>query len=90
MIDLKSTQALSIHNRAAVAATAAASCFFCLRTFPSSSITDWTDHGTTALCPNCTVDAVLPGAYAMEDLSALCERYFADSPADPGDHDCVL
>ena len=50
-----------------------------MRTFPSASITDWTDEGTTALCPNCTVDAVLPGACVKEDLSALRERYFTDS-----------
>jgi hypothetical protein len=82
MFELERTHALSIHNRTAIATADTVSCFFCLRAFPSSSVTKWTDGGKTALCPHCAVDAVLPGEYSIEDLSALYQHYFTDARGD--------
>ena len=82
MLELERMHALSIHNRTAIDAAGTASCFFCLRASPSSSVTKWTDDGKTALCPNCAVDAVLPGEYSIEDLNALHEHYFTDALED--------
>lgn len=79
MIDLEATHKLSMHNRSAIGDAERCSCFFCIRTFPSSDVTEWTDNGTTALCPNCEVDAVLPGRYSTDDLIALCERWFTEA-----------
>lgn len=76
MIDLEQTHKLSMHNRSAIGDAEHASCFFCIRVFPSSAVTEWTDNGTTALCPNCEVDALLPGKHSTEDLAAMCERWF--------------
>jgi len=36
------------------------SCYYCLRDFPASQITQWTDNEETAVCPFCHVDAVIP------------------------------
>lgn len=35
-------------------------CFHCGRIFPGREITQWTDRGTTAFCPHCGVDSLLP------------------------------
>ena len=39
-------------------------CFYCLRTFPPTAISEWVDehnsYGTTALCPHCGIDSVIP------------------------------
>jgi len=36
-------------------------CFHCLRTFDASDVTEWVDQNkSTALCPHCHIDAVLP------------------------------
>lgn len=34
-------------------------CFFCGKIFPPTEITDWIDKDQTALCPHCTIDAVI-------------------------------
>ncbi|REJ68193.1 MAG: cytoplasmic protein [Planctomycetota bacterium] len=47
-------------------------CFYCLKTFPSSEISEWIDEidgvGTTALCPHCGIDSVIGSAsgYPLE------------------------
>ncbi len=66
----------SIRNRSALAESESASCFFCVRTFPSAEVTSWTDQGETAICPNCHVDAVLPGEIDPETLTATNEYCF--------------
>ncbi len=37
-------------------------CFYCLAIFNPSKIVDWTDEGTTALCPKCGIDSVIGSA----------------------------
>ena len=34
-------------------------CFYCLEIFSVHDIEEWTDEGTTALCPHCGIDAVI-------------------------------
>jgi len=51
-------------------------CYFCIRTFLVSEITDFADNGKTALCPNCDIDAIVPGEVSSEFLMAACERWF--------------
>ncbi len=39
-------------------------CFYCLTTFPPTAISDWVDEqdepSSTALCPHCGIDSVIP------------------------------
>ncbi len=37
-------------------------CFYCRSTFPPTVIREWWDHGTTAVCPHCGIDAVIGSA----------------------------
>lgn len=62
---IQTYQMLCVNNYYAIRSDITASCFCCLRTFPVESIRKWVDGGTTALCPHCHMDTVLP-------VSALC------------------
>lgn len=35
-------------------------CFHCESFFSPKEVTEWVDNGSTALCPRCGIDAVLP------------------------------
>jgi hypothetical protein len=63
-------------NREAVEIADEASCYYCLSTFDPDAIDKYTDDGETALCPNCSVDAVLPGTYTQAELAALHKHWF--------------
>ena len=54
------------------------SCFHCLQTFPTTEIAEWIDENTTALCPGCGVDAVLPGQIEAGTLQAMHAYWFGD------------
>ncbi len=54
-------------NRAALAQPGIyAHCIYCRSAYRGSEVVKWTDSGTTAVCPFCDVDAVLP--VTMEKL----------------------
>jgi len=66
--DLESIHAHSTHHRARVLAGKRCGCFYCLSVFAPAEILEWIDPpefgkglpGTTALCPHCGIDSVLP------------------------------
>ena len=66
----------SIHNHAEIADGVDCGCYFCLRVFDGGTVDEWTDEGTTAICPNCGIDSVLPGITDMEYLKSAHERWF--------------
>ena len=44
-----------------VEAAAVCGCFYCVTRFPPTAISDWVDESSsTALCPNCGIDSVIP------------------------------
>ncbi len=51
-------------------------CFFCRNMSKSSDIEEWADKGTTALCPKCGVDAVLPGSLCDESVLIQMDNYW--------------
>jgi hypothetical protein len=59
--DIRGAHEFSSHHRSMIAASTACGCFYCLAMFSPSEVREWTDSGETALCPNCGIDAVLPG-----------------------------
>ena len=53
-------------------------CYFCLRIFDPEEIMEFTDQGTTALCPFCGVDAIVPGMVNKVWLEKAHIRWFTD------------
>lgn len=59
-----------------------ASCFHCLKTFVPKNIQEWadevrwTDEGQTAICPNCGIDAILPGVVSNDILVLMHHHWF--------------
>ncbi len=55
-------------------------CFYCLMDFHYDKINEWVDDDTTALCPECGIDAVIGDAsgYSVEDdfLKAMHDYWF--------------
>jgi hypothetical protein len=56
-------------------------CYFCIRTFNTDDIAEYVDNGTTALCPFCGVDAIIPGTVNKIFLEKAHERYFTGMKA---------
>lgn len=49
----------SIYNKEEITQSTSCCCFYCKSRFPSNEVKWWTDKGTTALCPHCSVDSVI-------------------------------
>ena len=69
---------LCSNNVVALACTDKACCFYCFCSFDPRALSseDWTDAGKTAICPECGVDAVLPGHLSKTELEMLHEGHF--------------
>lgn len=52
----------SIFNRNILKRSSICGCFYCGATFKFESINEWTDGNLTAICPMCSIDAVLGSA----------------------------
>lgn len=71
---LKEEHCKAIHNKNLLVDEC--SCFYCFRVFPVQSIELWVDReGDTAICPFCSVDAVIPKS-DPELVRQLHEKYF--------------
>lgn len=54
-------------------------CFYCERTFDASEITEWIDNDSTAVCPYCRIDSVIPASKVRIDpefLRAMHAHWF--------------
>jgi hypothetical protein len=73
-------------NRDEIAASSLCGCFYCLKTYAPTEITEWIDdrirgtEGRTALCPKCGIDSVIASAsaYPITEafLGAMRRRWF--------------
>jgi hypothetical protein len=85
-------------NRAEVERLPMVACFFCVRYFDPSEMTEWMDGGITAMCPRCGIDSVIPAdGVSPGILQAMNDHWFGtpialddssglpgpDSPTDP-------
>lgn len=61
---------LSFNNRSALAQSQVAGCYACMSVFKPEQVVRWTYDDTTALCPHCGRDTVLPG---IDDPVSLAE-----------------
>lgn len=78
-------------NREQLAQSDLCGCFFCLRIYQPDLITDWayeTNGETTAICPFCGIDAVIPSAagYPLtpEFLEKMKAHWFKPVDEDDG------
>jgi len=86
--DLESVHRYCTRNRALLARSERAGCFYCEAVFAPAEITDWIpesasddlDTGVTALCPRCGIDSVLPAAapivISAELLAEMKKHWF--------------
>lgn len=51
-------------------------CFDCLQPLPTTEISEWIDENTTAICPRCGIDSVLPGPAEPDVLRAMHTYWF--------------
>lgn len=78
--DLELAHKRSSGHAAHIVSSSMCGCFFCGARFQPEAISEWTDDGDTALCPQCNIDAVLPDSVCRTDaemLSAMHRRWFA-------------
>lgn len=78
---LKNAHLFSSHHREEILASKECGCFSCQRIFSTDEIEDWTDDNTTAICPYCGTDAVIPNIKRIvtvtpQLLKTLNEKYF--------------
>lgn len=79
---LKALHKLSTHNKPIIQKSqTVCGCFYCGSFFLGTQISEWVDiTGTTALCPLCGIDTVLPGQMiklSPEMLNQMSNKWFA-------------
>ena len=62
MLNLKEAHDLCKNHKEKIKSSDVCGCFYCMAIFSPLLIKEWIDNYTTALCPNCQIDAVLPQA----------------------------
>jgi hypothetical protein len=78
----KISRQISSYNRLGIEESEVCGCYYCRSVFNliDTPIKEWIDRGSTALCPLCGVDSVLPKAWtALADDSAHLAQLYADS-----------
>jgi hypothetical protein len=73
---LRALHRMSSHHSDMVEASQTCGCFYCGLLFKPSEIKAWTDDGTTALCPGCCIDSVLPNEPTAEVLQQMKDFWF--------------
>ena len=58
--EIEGYEKLSSDNDFTIRFSSKCGCYHCLATFKPSKIKEWVDDGSTALCPECGIDAVVP------------------------------
>jgi hypothetical protein len=83
--EVRQAPILAMKNKDRIAESNRCGCYHCLKTCSAEEITEWTDGSETALCPHCSVDALIPDQSGVslkaESLEAM-RRYWFQSPPD--------
>ena len=79
-MNIKEASKFSIYNMEELKKCEKAACYYCISIFYSSEIHDTADGDNTALCPNCSIDSVLPESapynFDKETLQELHKYWF--------------
>ena len=57
--DILAAHRFCVNNRELLMQSDKCGCFSCLRIFSPTEIVNWTDDDKTAICPFCSVDAII-------------------------------
>jgi hypothetical protein len=74
---------LATSNYASIKLSSQCGCFYCLKVFSSTDVTEWITEGDskTAVCPHCGIDSVIPATNSDNTvdtvlLSEMREHWF--------------
>ncbi len=76
IIELEELHRCCILHRERILKEETIGCFFCRNISDVSEIKEWVDRGSTALCPKCGVDAILPGSLCDESVLIQMDNYW--------------
>ena len=65
----------AIHNRKDLEVADNCGCFYCKNIYNPKQIKEWCDNQQTAICPYCSIDAVISNP-SEEELNVLHKYYF--------------
>ena len=65
---------LAFKNRDSIQSQERVGCYHCLETLDLKEIKEYTDDGQTAVCPKCSVDAIVPSV--DKSLLEKCREYW--------------
>ena len=57
--EMKAIHSHTLRNRKEIEASKTCGCISCCGIYPASEVVDYIDEGETALCPECSIDAVI-------------------------------
>jgi len=80
--ELYGVAGLSKNNREKIKENGRCGCYYCVSVFKGDKITQWTNIGETALCPNCVIDAVIPNETNIDFLWKAHTYWFNESKKD--------
>lgn len=70
---------ISIKNKKLIEQAQNVGCFHCCKIFDSKDIKDFTDNESTAICPLCGVDAIIPdncGVIISEEILKKAKEFW--------------
>lgn len=71
---IKKAAIMSLNNRTQVVKSNKCGCYYCCSIFNAEDVIFFVDEGTTALCPKCGVDAVIPDSIIVDLNYMLLEE----------------
>jgi hypothetical protein len=75
--ELKELHKQAFNNSKALEKVMQAGCFYCCQVIDTRAIREWVDrNNSTALCPHCGIDSLLPGCIDTNLLVQMYNRWF--------------
>lgn len=63
--ELRSAHDRAFRNKPSITASTVCGCFFCKKTCTPSDVLEWVRRDETALCPHCSIDALIGDASGL-------------------------
>lgn len=77
-MNIEELSKLSINNKNNILDSVFCGCYYCLKIFDPKDIKEWVDKSSTAICPFCKIDAVIPDnrVEINEELLTEAKKYW--------------